>query len=316
MSSLKNRNTGYLGVSVVVCMKTEKIETIRGLLRGLLSQSLKPDEVILIDGSEEGFAKFKYINLSETKIKYFHKPTNRSKARNLGISIAKNNLIAITDAGCYPHKNWIRNMRNCLIKNSADVVAGGYQAKSKTNFQKCLVPYVLVSPEKINEKFLPSTRSMLMTKTAWERNGKFPEEYNHNEDYVFAKRLATNRLKTIVCPNAVVSWIPRKSLKEAIIMFTRFAYGDAESGIIRPKVVLILTRYLVGAYLLYSNHITLSVKLVTLYCLWSVWKNYRKVNDKSSIYWLPILQITSDISVILGTFIGGLSFMAKRSKIK
>jgi cytochrome bd-type quinol oxidase subunit 1 len=96
-------------------------------------------------------------------------------------------------------------------------------------------------------------------------------------------------------------------------MFTRFAIGDIQAGIIRPKVKFIFIRYLIFIYLVLITiqiHL-LFVPLILLtlsYLVWSVTKNYHYVKKIGACFWLPVLQITSDLSVISGTLLG---FLAK-----
>ncbi len=44
--------------------------------------------------------------------------------------------------------------------------------------------------------------------------------------------------------------------------------------------------------------------LVFLYIIWAVVKNYKYVRDLKAMIILPVLQVISDIAIILGTTIG------------
>ena len=91
-------------------------------------------------------------------------------------------------------------------------------------------------------------------------------------------------------------------------MFSRFAFGDAEAGIWRPKVLLLFARYLIGSSLLLFSVLHRSFMLIVLvgislilYLLWSLWKNYRYVKNSQAFLILPLLQLTSDMAVLAGT---------------
>ncbi|MBU2051863.1 glycosyltransferase, partial [Patescibacteria group bacterium] len=73
-------------------------ETIKPLLESIANQTLIPDEVIIIDaGSNDGT---RAIIKKFSQVKLINQPgLNRSQARNLGIKLAKNKIIAVTDAG-------------------------------------------------------------------------------------------------------------------------------------------------------------------------------------------------------------------------
>lgn len=290
------------------------------LLDSLLQQSRLPDEVIITDGgsSDKTVEHLKtYLDKFISKkmaSRFFIKKGNRSVGRNAAVSYATGDIIVCTDAGCILDKNWIENIIKSFTDKGVDVVAGYYKGKANSVFQKCLIPYVLVMPDKVNANtFLPASRSMAFTKSIWEKVGGFPEAYSHNEDYVFAKKLKRAGAKIAFQKDAIVYWLPRNSLKEAYTMFYRFAYGDAEAHIYRPKVILILLRYLLFFILfllfVFTQKFILLIVLLLLFLLYSVWaisKNYRYVRNPQAFLYLPLLQLTSDIAVLGGTIRGSL----------
>ena len=96
-------------------------------------------------------------------------------------------------------------------------------------------------------------------------------------------------------------------------MFARFAIGDVQSKIIRPKVKFLFLRYLIFTYFfmlcLQIRILFIPLGIVCLvYLGWSIVKNYRYVRHPLAFFWLPVLQLTADISVMFGTMVG---FMAK-----
>lgn len=287
-------------------------ETIDIFISSILSQTKKPDEIIIVDGG----SKDRTFQILKTypHVVSFVKKGNRSIGRNFAISRAKNDIIAISDAGCILDKNWLKNITKPFERKEVDVVAGYYRGKYDNDFQKALIPYVLVMEDNVDsDNFLPSSRSMAIRKTVWKKVGKFSIEYSHNEDYVFAKSLEKNHVDIVFAKNAIVYWIPRKNLGEAYTMFYRFAFGDSQAGIYRPKVILIFVRYFLALGLfLYGitvSHQYLYILLVSflLYVFWAVIKNYKYVSSIQAVVLLPILQQTSDVAVIFGTLSGYLN---------
>lgn len=123
--------------------------------------------------------------------KLFFKKGNRAVGRNEAIERATGEVVLCSDAGNILNKNWIKNISEPFYDSKVDVVAGYYRSLSKNVFQKCLAPYVLVMEDRVDPKnFLPATRSIAFRKAVWEKIGGFPEEYSHNEDYVFAQKSA------------------------------------------------------------------------------------------------------------------------------
>lgn len=304
-------------ISFIATVYNEE-KTIENFLSSLFSQTLPPDEIIIVDGnsSDQTVTKIKK-QISKSKnfkenFKIIIKNGNRSIGRNEAIKHATGDVIVCSDAGNILDKEWIKNITKPFLNKTVQIVAGYYKGRGKTVFQKCLMPYVLVMEDKVDSKsFLPSTRSMAFKKTLWKKLAGFPEQFDHNEDYVFAKRLEKINAKIVFAKSAIVYWIPRKNIKEAFIMFFRFALGDSEAGIIRHNVLLLIGRYVIGLLLLffilrYKSILTLALLFFLLisYIIWSINKNYRYVMDYRAFYFLPLLQFTADFAVISGTLIG------------
>lgn len=304
---------------VTTVLNEEK--NIKYLLSSLLNQSRKPDEVIIVDGGSKdatvriikGFISNIRSENFKKRFKLIVKKGNRSVGRNEGISKSQNEIVVLSDSGCVLDRNWVENIEKPFRNKDTEVVAGYSKGLPLSSFMKSLVPYVLVMPDRVDPKsFLPSGRSMAIRKSTWKKNGGFPIEYSNNEDYVFANRLKKRGIKIVFRKNAVVYWIPRKNIVEAFSMFLKFAFGDSQAGILRSKVILILLRYILLIWILiFSLYLSVSFMLEVVlyillaYTLWSVWKNYKYIRQPEGFVFLPLLQITSDFAVILGT-LGGI----------
>lgn len=298
-------------------------EGIGAFLESIVEQTRLPDEVIVVDGGSTDATVEKvreFIQSAKQKgtkitLRLFEKKGNRSIGRNVAIKHAKGDIILISDAGCLLDKKWVEEIIKPFADSTVDVVAGYYKGKAETAFEKCLVPYVLVMPDRIDPgTFLPATRSMAMRKKVWEELSGFPEQFSHNEDYVFAQLLRAHKKKIVFADQAIVWWLPRKNFHEAYVMFSRFAFGDAEAGIVRPKVIVLFLRYLIGIFLvifaiMMQERILLLalLTLLLLYCVWAVLKNYKYVQEPQAFVLLPLIQFTADFAVIGGTSRGLIS---------
>jgi len=294
-------------------------KTITKLLDALYKQSLPADEIIIVDGGStdktvEIISSYQIPEkaTSQIKIQLLQKEGNRSVGRNEAIRHATGEIIVCTDAGCIPEIHWIEDLTKPFMDETVDVVAGYYESKAETYFQECLVPYVFIMPDKIEPaEFLPASRNMAFKKSIWEKAGGFPEAYSHNEDYVFAHTLKNIGAKIVFEKEAIVYWIPRKTFLSAFVMFYRFAYGDMESGIHRPKVMLLFARYLIGFLLLLFAIVSQSVVMYSIflllfvsYLVWAIMKNYRYIDDEQAILYLPAIQLTADTAVMAGSIAG------------
>lgn len=293
-------------VSVIITIFNEE-KTLERLIKSLFSQTMLPDEVIIVDGGsvDKSIEILKSLKKDFPKLQYYVKKGNRSVGRNYAIKKAKNEIIAVTDAGCYPKKDWLQTIVAPFKNRQVQVVSGYYREDAQTPFQKAITPYFLVMPDKLPgiSEFLPSSRSMAIRKKVWEKVGGYPEKYDHNEDLVFDYEIKKSGYKFYFEKNAIVYWIPPGSLWHAIKTFYRFSLGDAEADIPRPKVKYIAYRYYVLVALYIISH-PLFIFAVSAYLVWSVQKNFRYAKIPQSIFWLPVIQVASDIAIMMGTLKG------------
>lgn len=302
-----------LKVTVTITVLNEA-ESIVALLESLKNQTYPAHEVIITDGGSVD-STLKILKNYKKKhqkfpLKIISNPGNRSSGRNTAIESATTDWIAITDGGCTPEPEWLEELVLKQKLTGADVIAGYYSSEPETDFEQAMVPYALVMPGRLDESnFLPATRSMMISKRVWQEAGGFNERLTDNEDFVFAKHLQQMGVDIEFARKASVIWQPRSNLREFYLMVYRFARGDLRAGIVRPKVLLIFFRYLVAFWILMSMIksggtvvlITLGLGFLT-YAVWAIEKNYRYA--KSGWYWLPVLQISSDMAVMTGSLAG------------
>ena len=303
-------------ISVVVTVLNEA-EMISVLLLGLLRQTHQPSEVIIVDAGSTDFTvqliKVFQKNYPSFPLKLVAKKGNRSVGRNFGIRLAKHNWIAITDAGCMPHVDWLEKLAQKATQTKAEVVAGYYEAAPETAFQAAVVPYMLVMPDRINSAyFLPATRSMLIKKQAWKEVAGFDESLTLSEDYDFAHRLEQAKFKLAFAKDARVVWWPIETLKDFYQTVKGMAEHDARAKITRIKSYLIFCRYaifLLLAIVFFCPHWLLCIAFIiitiSIYSLLAIWKNAQYLDG--DWHYLPILQVVSDLGVMAGTIKGIIS---------
>ena len=110
----------------VICTVYNEEENINALVESLLSQSLKPKEIIITDGgSTDGTLEIlKDLEEKHHTLKVYSVPGNRAKGRNAAIAKSTAEYIAVTDAGCVADPFWLEKISEPLFAGA--VVASGF----------------------------------------------------------------------------------------------------------------------------------------------------------------------------------------------
>ena len=106
-------------VSVIITVLNEA-DSIHLILQNLISQTRKPDEIVIVDGGSTDGTDDIISNKAntETSIRlYVQKGTNISQGRNIAINKARFPLIAVTDGGCRPDNKWLEKLIEPLAKD-------------------------------------------------------------------------------------------------------------------------------------------------------------------------------------------------------
>ena len=316
----QTKKTQLSQTTALIVTILNEAETITALLESIVAQTVQPNEVIIVDGGSTDGSVVVIKHWLENYAKTAQKPLNclvmtktgnRSIGRNTAVAQAQSRWLAITDAGCVLRSNWLEKLLLKQQKTNARVVAGFYEASARTGFEQAVASYMLVQPDDFDEQaFLPATRSMLIERSLFLELGGFDESLSDNEDYAFAQRIVQFGRHILSCEKeAVVVWQPVSTLRTFYWTIYRFARGDMQAKIIRPKVVLLYTRYILGIWLVFISPL-LACSAVIGYCLWAIVKNYRAT--PAGWWYLPLLQIVSDIAVLAGSSHGQLRLLTQR----
>lgn len=164
-------------ISICLTIYNEEL-SIGTLLKSLLGQTKKANEIVIIDGGskDKTVEIIRHFQKKDKTIKLLVQKCSRAEGRNIGVEIAQNEIIAITDGDCVAQKDWLVKITEPFVNKEVDISAGFYKMVAKNPMQKALSVFLGVTPSKFSIRFLPSTRSMAFCKEAWERIGGFPEK--------------------------------------------------------------------------------------------------------------------------------------------
>lgn len=153
---------------------------------------------------------------------------NISQGRNEYLKNAKGTVLATFDGGCIYEKNWIKKMISIMKKENADIVIGSVKPmppKSKIQ-QFCIsrMPAYNNFTKKDWESFIPSNRQVIFKKEIIKKLGLLPEELWRSDDTYWFQKAKKIGLKFAYCPNAVVYWEMKTSLKS----YLKTVYNDTK----------------------------------------------------------------------------------------
>src|SRR3989304_5681633 len=101
-----------------VCITVLNAEgLIAPLLQSILSQSKKPNEIVIVDGgSKDNTVEIiKHFQKKNKSIRLLLEKCLRARGRNLAVEISNNDIIAMTDAGCIAQKDWLEKITAPLV---------------------------------------------------------------------------------------------------------------------------------------------------------------------------------------------------------
>lgn len=255
-------------ISIIATVLNEA-QSIDRLVQSLLAQSLRPQEIVIVDGGStdgtweklQSHAKASSLLrvIRDESCNLRNSPGPIARGRNVAISAAHGEIIACCDAGCSYGPEWLARIADPIIKGNAKYVLGGscIDQSDATVWDIAAAPLmgIAIAPEGVRKSC--TARSMAFTKDVWERVGGFPEDTLLGEDTIFDQRV--QRLTPAAYgDSAMAVYAPRLTYKSAIHTLARYSAADGALGVRRSRLFRMLLRCLamIGAL---------------LFVPWSVW---------------------------------------------
>jgi glycosyltransferase involved in cell wall biosynthesis len=319
-SNLQSRITNYLmKVSVIVTVLNEGLAICR-LLDSLAAQSRQPDEVVIVDGGSTDDTLsilHKYAGQGHLPLRILVEPgANISRGRNVAVAAASGDVIASTDAGVSLAAEWLAELvAPFKSQNPPQVVAGFFVPDPQSVFEIAMGATVLPVLADIDpDRFLPSSRSVAFTPSAWEAAGGYPEWLDYCEDLIFDFRLRDLYQPFAFAPKAVVHFRPRSSLSSFFKQYYQYARGDGKADLWRKRHAIRYLTYLVAAPLLlilgwlvspWYWVLGISLAVVGLFAkpyrrLWPLLHTLDWAQRLRAISWVPIIRVAGDLAKMLG----------------
>lgn len=235
-------------ISVIIPVKNEA-EKIEQCLEAVFNQTLKPYEVIVVDGHSTDRT---VENARKFPVKVFYEDYHtRAGACQIGVGNAEGEFIAFTDADCIPEKGWLEN----LVREFNEVavgVGGGIKNIGEGLWEKSInlaMGTFLGSANSIQGRFFKDKRyvnsisgcNSMYRKDDILKVGGFNVISPGAEDAELNRKLLKFG-KLLYTPNGIISHNHRWNLKEFTKKMYRYGY---ERGLIRAFDLQVIPPFIV-----------------------------------------------------------------------
>jgi glycosyltransferase involved in cell wall biosynthesis len=221
-------------VSLVIPVRDES-GTIGELLTSIRAQTQSPDEIIFVDGgsTDATVGCLRAAAAEDARIRFIEtQGATPGRGRNLGISAATNDWIALTDAGIRLEPTWLERLVAAVdCDPTVAVVFGNYEPMTDTFFESCAATaYVEPShPTPMGLMRGPFIASCLLKRDVWRMAGGFPD-VRASEDLIFIERVQSQGAVIAWAPTAMVWWRLRPTLYETFRRFVSYSKHNVWAG--------------------------------------------------------------------------------------
>jgi glycosyltransferase involved in cell wall biosynthesis len=291
-----------------------EVKSLPKLMASIAAQTRLPDEIIICDaGSTDGSLEFLATYAKQATIPLrviVEKGANISRGRNVAISAAAYDIIAVTDGGCELDPHWLEHILAPLT-HEVDVVYGrtrsvGYSLVGR---EYAALYDIKTHTDDLNEAEL-SSRTVIFRKKAWEQANGYPEHLTlAGEDTLFFLELA-KQAKAAYAKNAIVTWYHgAETLKKVYKVHKRNSIGSGEADMFSRQYAMLTGVYILIALVIIIGLLSPWLMLGGLALLAAicsretvaVWRASRRL---STIFILPAVMVMRDFGMMLGFMIG------------
>src|SRR3990172_10714219 len=111
-------------MKVSICLTVLNAEkSISPLMESLRDQSKRAEEIVVVDGGskDKTIEILKHHQKKDRRIKLLLENCLRARGRNLAVELAGSEIIAMTDAGCIAHNDWLEKITAPLLSPETDI---------------------------------------------------------------------------------------------------------------------------------------------------------------------------------------------------
>ena len=297
-------------VTVIIPVKNEE-EKIERCLEAVYNQTLKPFEVIVVDGYS---ADNTVENARQFPVMIIYEDYGTvGGARQVGVENAEAEYIAFTDADCIPERNWLEN----LVMGFGDGivgVGGGTRNIGKGLWENSIalaLDSFLGSANSVQDRVFKEKQfvksisgcNSMYRKEDLIKVGGFDVCLSINEETELNRRL-TKLGKLLYTPNAIVLHNQNRNLRDFTKRNYLFGYGRGKNRLwdlqIIPPIIGLITLVLLFVSVKAFLFLILLYVFILLCFDFKIFMKVRKVQYLVSI---PIVFIIEHISYTAGFWV-------------
>jgi glycosyltransferase involved in cell wall biosynthesis len=221
-------------VSLVVPIRNEA-ETIGELIESIHAQTLRPAEIVFVDGgSTDGTVDvIGRLTAGDPRVRVITAgDATPGRGRNIGIAHASFEWIALTDAGIRLAPAWLQALVEAAQRHpEAAIVYGAFDPVERTRFERAAALAYVPPALPLEDGFSrgKSIASALVRRDAWKAVGGFPD-LRAAEDLMFMERLASAGYREVWAPRARVWWRLQPTLGRTWRRFVVYSRVNALAG--------------------------------------------------------------------------------------
>jgi glycosyltransferase involved in cell wall biosynthesis len=193
-------------ISVAVPVRNEE-RSVGPLVESLLRQTLAPDEVLLADGGSTDGTVREASRYAAQGVRVLEiGPAYPGRGRNAAIRAARNDWIALIDAGCRAEPDWLSSLAAAAESLGPGVVFGEVRPELDGEWDVAQALAYVGPFEPQAGVHPPFIASSLIHRTVWQQAGGFPEHLRAAEDLLFMEHLRARGVASVRRHDAVVRW--------------------------------------------------------------------------------------------------------------
>ena len=188
-------------------------------------------EVIVVDNASDEYPAIKDVvcQFNQAIAAYESRPGSYA-ARNKGISLAKGDIIAFTDADCIPAKNWIeKGVANLLSVPNCGLVAGKieyfFKKPNKPTAVELYDSLIGIAPKRFIALNYGATANLFTFKSVIDKVGDFDDTLKSSGDSEWGKRVFSFGYQQIYADDTCVSHPARASYPQVCKQMRRITGG-------------------------------------------------------------------------------------------